>query len=256
MRMPLVAIVLAVGLQASPAAAQDAETAPDRTAPAYCDAVAPAVARTPELGNASYAFDLALAAVRDERFADAARLFLDSFNRSGNPVALFNMGLALRSLNLHREARDAFCNVVRDPALTDEPMRAEARTLADEQAALVATVSVVAVVPESARFTLDGAPIDVAAGTSLAIDADVSHHLHGEAEGFLSFERDLLLTAGGLEELRLELEPVPQVVDPTVGIVLGVVAAVLVAGATPFAVWAGYESAQLAPTYPDAVFRL
>lgn len=91
-----------------------------------------------------------------ERWEAALDAFVASYALSGSPVALFNVGGALRELGRPREARDALDRLLADPAL-DADLRERAEPLRAEVAAQVARVTIVEVPPGEAHVLADGA---------------------------------------------------------------------------------------------------
>lgn len=125
-------------------------------------------ARAQELRqDARSLFTAGLEAAEDERWSEAADLFERAYGLSNEPIALYNLGYAYRSLGRFAEARAAFDTALASGRLTSE--RAErARTLVDELGGLVATVRFEGL-PAGAEIRVDGRPVTLT-GDSVRID--------------------------------------------------------------------------------------
>ncbi len=195
-------------------------------------------------------FVLGVTALEEERWADAERAFRRAYELNRSPVSLHNLGVALRALNRHRDARDAFCRVALDARVEQPEMREEAASFAREAANRLATVVVDHLAPEAATLTLDEAPVVIGQlPFTLELDADVRHVLALESEGFLRQALDVELAPGGVRHLSIDLERLPDGEGALVPLVVGIVVGVLVIGAGVGA-WVGYEESQLRPTHP------
>lgn len=190
------------------------------------------------------------------RWADAATLFEQSYRLSGVPAALFNHATALRSLGRHRDARDAFRQLLRDhPDLAPE-RRSEAEARMREEAGRVALVLVSGLreTPD-ARLTFDGAPV-VALEHPVEIETDAGDHAVGvDREGYEPFRAELTLDDGERETVHVEL--VELAGEDLAPVILTIVGVLLVGGAVAGGI-AGYELAQVRPDapYSNAVIEL
>lgn len=95
----------------------------------------PAHAQTRDVTRerAREAYQAGLAAADEGRWSDALVQFEEAYTLTGSSVALQNVGLVLRSLGRHREARDVFARLVAE--FPDDPGADENVRLRDEQAA-------------------------------------------------------------------------------------------------------------------------
>lgn len=202
-------------------------------------------------------FTVAVSEAADERWAEAEAGFRDSYESSGSPVAAFNLGLALRSLNRHLEARDALCIAAAAEAL-DPAIRVEAGELAVSEGQLTGTVAVIDVQPAEAALTIDGAAVTLGAlPFDVRIDAGRTIRVEASAELYEPSSLELTLSPGERHELTLSLTAAPVTVrtdDTAVWIVVVAVVAAVAIGGGVLAWWA-YEDAQLDPTYPMTTIR-
>ena len=202
-------------------------------------------------------FVLGLADVEDERWGDAVVHFGESYERSGSPVALYNLALALRALGFHLQARDAFCTLAQNPSLPDPALAEETEALARTEAERVSTLLVTPGRPERGmQLTFEDQVLELTAPLQLELDAERTYSLLFEADGY---EQRLLTLTLAIAEQRAEtilLDPVPPAgggVDETVLwttlLIIGVAA---IAGGAIGGYFA-YEGAQLGPTHPNSV---
>jgi hypothetical protein len=127
-------------------------------------------------------------AVDEARWADAVESFRRSYDLSANPAALFNVGVALRALGRHVEARDAFSRLVEEHgASVATDLATRAREMLEEERARIATVTVRA--PAGCVLTVDGEAKGTTTASPESIDLDAGvHELRAECEGREPFE--------------------------------------------------------------------
>ncbi len=202
------------------------------------------------------AYGRGLAALEAGDAAEALALFRASYARSGAAAALFNGAVALTRLERWAEARAALDALAAIEA--PDAVRAPARELATEVDAHLASLRVVRI-PVDARVVLDGRPIERPPGATeheerldpgthaLSVRAPSRPPFHWNAELLPGERRVVTVELPGLEA------PAPPGDDPTLGIVLGVVAAVLVIGGAIALGVALDDAAQLSPDAPHVV---
>ncbi len=160
-----------------------------------------------DLERALGLYEDATAELDAARWADAARLFAEVYRLSGLAAALFNHATALRSLGRHRDARDAFRQLLgQHPELSDE-RRSDAEARMREEAGRVALVLVAGLDDApNARVTFDGAAVP-ALSHPVEIETDPGPHAVGvQRPGFSPWRRELTLGDGERETVRVELE--------------------------------------------------
>ena len=198
-------------------------------------------------------FVLGVTALEEERWADAERAFRRAYELNRSPVTLHNLGVALRALNRHLEAREAFCRVALDTRVEDAEMREQAAQFAREAANRLASVVVDRVEPSISTMTLDDRPMTLGPlPFVLEIDADVAHVVAFEARGYLRQAIPVELTPGATRHLAVDLEALPSGGDELVPLVIGIIVGVVVIGAG-IGAWVGYEQSQLQPVHPSLV---
>ncbi|MGE0784511.1 MAG: tetratricopeptide repeat protein [Sandaracinaceae bacterium] len=162
-----------------------------------------------DAARARDAYTQGLSELQAGRWADAARLFEVAYRLSGVPAALFNHATALRSLGRHRDARDAFAQLLRDHPDLDPERRAEAEARMREEAGRVALVLLAGLDDVSdARVLFDGASQAVLRHP-VEIEADAGEHAVEVArEGYERWRREVSLTDGQRESFVVELVPI------------------------------------------------
>lgn len=228
--------------------------------PPDLDAICPAStrfrpARADDAQSGRAEFVAGLQEVEDERWADAVDQFRRSYSLSGSPVALYNMGLALRALSRHVEARNAFCTIALDPTL-DDAIASEAGRMAATEARRIALLVVTDHdVPEGLFVSIDGERREIDAHPStpitLELDADRAHDLLVSAPGYESRALTLTLTDGERRETELALARAGDDLWTSPWLWTGV-GVVVVAGIVIGSV-VGYDDAQLTPDHPAVV---
>lgn len=197
-------------------------------------------------------------AVEAGRWADALESFERSYELSGVSAALYNAATALRSLGRHRDARDAFLQLLSAHPDLDANMRREAEARRAEEAARVAVLSLAGLPTDgelSVRFDNVAVPDDGARPLEIEADAgphalrvDLPRHRPWLWEGRLRDGQYSTL------DVRLELAPVEVETQsvfesPVFWIITGAVVLAGAAVATYF-IWDG---AQLDPGSPNVV---
>lgn len=131
-------------------------------------------------------------AADDLRWGDAERAFARAYDLSHLPQALYMRGVALRALDRHVEARDAFRTVVTtleaDPSLFAEnaDIAAEARSLGAQSQGRIASLDVGELDP-AALLQVDGRPVAVVSPrTSVEVDPG-AHTVIVERDGYDTF---------------------------------------------------------------------
>ena len=134
-------------------------------------------ASSSELAEARALFMAGQAAVDSGRWADAVDNFSRAYQLSEVPAALYNLGFALRALGRHREARDAFVELLESHPRVDRELRREARRYRDEAAARVAVLSVDGLDPR-VRYTIrfDGTRVTDDGARPVRVEMDAGSH--------------------------------------------------------------------------------
>lgn len=236
--------VVLVALLAWPcgAAAQDAEEPAEST----------------EAPDAREAFRLGSEAAAEERWADSERLFRIAYEGSNVPAALFNRAVALRALGRHREARDAFAELL-ELEISDE-VRGTATEMHAESVERVGRLTIAGLEAEAHVVRLDGESVPDDGGRPFAIEADAGRHtLIVERSGYEPFHWSGDVTGGSSVEVPVALVAVPVntvvrevpverepsvVEDPLFWVLL--LGGVAIAGAA-IGVGVGFDQAQLRP---------
>jgi hypothetical protein len=189
-----------------------------------------------------------------QEWTEALAEFVASYAQSGSPVALYNLGSALRALRRFREARIAFDRLLEDPEL-DPEMRTNAEEMRAEAAAQVAILTVEDVPDGPARVTADDALREITEVRPIEIELDPGPHtLLLELPPHGTWRWTGSMAQGAQERVTADFETggAPATggggVD-AVPIVVGIVLGVLAAGAIVAGVVADAE-AQLDPRTP------
>lgn len=213
-------------------------------------------AATVERARALY--EEGLSHVEAGRWADALERFEASYRISGIAAALFNAASTLRSMGRHRDARDAFDQLLSDHADLDASVRAEAEARRHEEAGRVALILLTGLADApDAEVMLDGLPVTVEARDPAELETDPGRHaVRVEREGFEPWREELQLTDGERARLHVELTaidtPAPIIVaeegeaiheSPVFWTIVGVV----VAGAAVALGFFLHADAQLSP---------
>lgn len=170
-----------------------------------------------------------------ERWADALNAFAEAYRISGIAAALFNAATTLRSVGRYVDARDAFDQLLRDHPDLSEDMRASAEELRRELVGRVAILEVRDLPQVTASVRLDGTLREDDGSRPLEVEVDGGRHaLQIEVPEFLPFLWEGNVRDGERREIRVVLDPVPEVEPsgPNIGkIILWTVVGVLVVGA-------------------------
>jgi hypothetical protein len=134
-------------------------------------------AQSTEVAEARALFQAGEAAVEAGRWADAVDSFRRAYELSNVPAALFNLGYALRALGRHREARDAFAELLREHPRFDRELREEARRYRAEAETRIAILLLQGLDPRT-RYALrfDGRPLTDDGRRPVSLEADPGAH--------------------------------------------------------------------------------
>lgn len=144
----------------------------------------PAAAQVPDAPSSPSDEDIAQARDRfvhgmelaqAESWNEALAEFQASYAQSGNPVALYNIGSALRALRRFREARIAFDRLLEDPEL-DTEARANAEQMRAEMTAQIAVFTIDGVPDGPARVTADDELREVTEVRPIEVELDPGPH--------------------------------------------------------------------------------
>ncbi|MBX3275216.1 MAG: hypothetical protein KF729_33430 [Sandaracinaceae bacterium] len=195
-------------------------------------------------------FVAGVAATNQERWADAIPSLRRAYELSCHSSALYNLGYSLRALGRHREARDAFAQLLSDHTDLPGELRDNAVRYLDQERARVAVLELLDIEPDlRPRIIFDGREVPDEGARPVRIETDAgTHALALRLDGHEPYLWNGELADG--QNLPILVRFVPLATgggDFEWGwIVLGVVAAAVVAGAIGLGV-ALQDAAQLAP---------
>lgn len=219
-----------------------------------------------DFDRARIAFEAGTAFVDEGRWSDALERFVESYELSGFSGALFNVGTTLRSMGRHRDARDAFTQLLALDDL-DEETRTTAQARLYEEAGRLARLSLHGLTAsQDAEVRLDGIAVEVERWDPIEFELDAGEH--GVAvmrEGFQPFREQVTLEDG--QRVRLDVElvaiatPAPIVVtttetDDSVWAVVVTTITVALIGAGIGIGFAVYDGAQLSPQSGFDIYTL
>jgi hypothetical protein len=220
---------------------------------------APAVAQLPDppaspsdedISQARDRFVHGMELAQAESWDEALEEFVGSYAQSGNPVALYNIGSALRALRRFREARLAFDRLLEDPEL-DQETRANAEDMRSEMAAQTATFTIDGVPEGPARVTADDQLREVTEVRPIEVELDPGPHtLLLELPQRGEWRWTGSMTTGGRERMTASFEGGGgmDLVPIIVAVVLGLAAAGAIIGGV-----VGDAEAQLDPRTPMVI---
>lgn len=196
------------------------------------------------------------AAIDAGRWSDAIDNFSRAYTLTCAPSALYNYGVALRALGRHREARDAFDQLLtRHPNLGGET-QSNAETYRREEAARVAVLELVGVSPEvHPELSLDGRSIGDPGDRPILLETDAgSHSLVARIPDFQPFVWEGELADGQRERIDVVFPEIPTVPEEggvdAAAIIVPIILGLLAAGGVVAGVLL-QEEAQLQPLFPD-----
>ncbi len=184
---------------------------------ASAQTVAPAVTppMDPREQEARAAFEAGVAALTDERYADALSHFERSYQiRRAASVAL-NLGITLRALGRLVESRarlNEFLELA-NPAQHERHDREVATFIADISRR-VARVRITTVEPSTARLLVDGRRATLDERDEVVVDPG-EHRIEAMLSGYETAQETVRLESGGRAEVSLRL-PVRRAADPRV----------------------------------------
>ncbi|MFK7984922.1 MAG: hypothetical protein AB8I08_02750 [Sandaracinaceae bacterium] len=203
-------------------------------------------------------FVAGLGAVEALRWSDAVDRLERAYEISCQYAALYNLGIALRALGRHREARDTFAHLLSEYDGLPDEVRSQAETYRREETARVATVELGGLTPDQhPEISFDGRPVDDTGARPLAIETDAgSHSLVARIPDFQPFLWEGALGDGQRESVMVDFVPVAAAegFDPT-WLIVSIVGVLLIGGGIALGV-ALYEDGRLRPLYPSRVVQL
>ena len=236
------AAIAAASAQAAPAAAQECTRTDDPT----------------QLQEAIALFRAGMLAVEQLRWADAAQSLERAYALACPPSALFNLGISLRALGRHREARDAFRRLLENHADAEPEMLSMARQRLREVSLRVAVLELVGIAPDVRPVMhFDGEQVVDEGERPMRIETDAgSHSFTARIPDHHPFEWNGRLEDGETETVRVEFLELPtggsvDLAPIIIPIVLGLAAAAGVG----LGFWL-QDQAQLRPLSPDRVVVL
>ena len=156
-------------------------------------------------------------AAKNERWFDAVEHFRHSYELSHTTAALYNLGVALRALGRHREARDTFAVLLKEGQKLDDATRENAQKLLRDAGQRVVQLRIAGFVAQgSYEVVVDGVPNAVSGETELTLELDEGRHALSVQRGARSVLRWTGAVRAG-SPLSLELEaPPPEEPERTV----------------------------------------
>jgi hypothetical protein len=163
--------------------------------------------RAVDLARESYV--QGIEAAKNERWFDAVEHFRHSYELSHTTAALYNLGVALRALGRHREARDTFSVLLEGAGKLDQATRENAEKLLRDAGQRVVPLRIAGFDPAGAyEVVVDGVPNAVSGETELTLEVDEGRHALSVQRG----ARSVLRWTGAVQAgspLSLELAAPP-----------------------------------------------
>lgn len=210
---------------------------------------APAQPSEADIARARDQFVHGMELAQAESWDAALSEFVGSYAQSGSPVALYNIGSALRALRRFREARMAFDRLLEDAEL-DPDMRANAAQMRSEMTAQIAVFTIDGVPAGPARVTADDELREVTEVRPIEVELDPGPHtlaLEHPTRGVWRWSGSM--STGAEERATASFEDGAGGID----VVVPIVASAIVAALAVIAIVAGVvadEEAQLDPRTP------
>lgn len=159
----------------------------------------------PALAEARAEFDRARELAEQRRFDEAAEHFARSLELAPRPSTAFNLGACLYALGRHVEAIAVLERYVAeaDPAAEAVGLQDADRMLADARRSV--SQLTLEIVPDDARVTIDGAPLDGGATRTVRLDPG-THMIRAEAEGHAPLLIEVRTRRGESTRRALRLE--------------------------------------------------
>lgn len=171
--------------------------------------------------------------IQEGRWADAIRHFREAYRLTGVSVALYNVAIALRALGRHKEARDAFSELLEEHASTMErERRKEVRELLAEEEARLAVLNLRGLDPKVTHSVrLDGGDVADDGSRPLPIIMNPGKHaVVAERDDFHPFIWEGKLNDGQTLNLDVKFRPKDSggtiLTSPVFWVVTGAVAVV------------------------------
>lgn len=184
------------------------------------------------------------------RWVEAIDRFRRSYSLSCNPAALYNLGMALRGIGRHREARDTFDRLIRENPELPAALRAQVTELRREEASRVAMLELMGIDPDvRAELSFDGRHMLDEGARPWSLEADPgSHSLVARIPDHQPFLWDGELSEGQHQAIDVLFEPNPIAEGgfDALPLILGIVGAVLVGAAIGLGIYL-QDDAQLDP---------
>lgn len=184
------------------------------------------------------------------RWVEAIDRFRRSYSISCNPAALYNLGMALRGIGRHREARDTFDRLIRENPDLPAALRAQVTEFRREESSRVAMLELLGIAPEvRLELSFDGRDVVDEGARPMSLEADPgSHSLVARIPEHQPFLWNGELQEGQHQALDVVFEPNPIATGgfDALPLILGIVAAVLVGAGIGLAIYL-QDDAQLDP---------
>ncbi|MBX3246995.1 MAG: hypothetical protein KF901_07430 [Myxococcales bacterium] len=189
------------------------------------------------------------------RWADALEAFTVAYERSGVAAALFNVATTLRSLGRHRDARDAFDQLLSGHPEADPEMRADATRLRTEVAVRVALVLIGGVPREPGlELWIDGARRALDDARPVVAEVDPGPHaLRLELDRHAPWLWEGTLGDGERLALEADLTPLPERSSRRRPALWATLAVLVVAGLAVGAYFVFFHDRGLEPLSPNTI---
>jgi tetratricopeptide (TPR) repeat protein len=162
-------------------------------------------ARDPREAEARSAFEAGVAALTDERYADALRYFQRSYDIRRAASAALNLGVTLRALGRLVEARQRFNEFLElaSPAQHERHDREVAQFIADLSRRL-GRIRVAVVEPAGARVLIDGRRAQLDERDEVSVDPG-EHRVEGVMAGYDTAVQMVTVESGQTADVQLRL---------------------------------------------------
>lgn len=198
-----------IALYSTVASAQASSTGSSNTPPADQTSTTTATS-DPATEEARRLFEAGVAALQDERYADALSLFEQSYRIRRSASVVLNMGISLRALGRLVEARQRFQEFreLASPALRERFDRDVTGYLADIDRRL-GHLRITRLEPPNAIVTIDNRRVTLDSNNETLVDPG-ERRIEAEAPGYTNFRQTVRIDTGSRVEIPIVLQPVPR----------------------------------------------
>ena len=242
-------VALVTGLLAGNMVAFAQETAATAETPAAADGGDARVARAQALFNQGKEY------LEQELWTDALDAFQQSYGLVRRPGALNNIGVCLRALGRHREARDAFVRLLTDHQNADAALLDQAREFRDAEARVVVTLNLTNLpAVEGITLRVDGHDTDLPRTVPARVEVDPGRRsLDVHAPGYHDWHWEQRSTPGEVLDVRVDMEALPETRSIVASPWFWIVTTVVLAAAGGVTYYLLDQKAQLMPMSPITV---